>query len=771
MTSRIALPSGLVTFVFTDIEGSTRLAQMLGAVPAGARRSTGGCCAPRSPRQTGWSCSPRATRSSSPSPTPAPRSPPASPPSARSPRTTGRPEPDAAGTDGSAHRLGRAVRRGVRQRPRCTGPPGSPRPRTAGRCSAPPPPPAARRARRTRACSTWACTGCAASTAGNGSSSWSRPGLERDFPRPRTVAASAHNLPAPTTSFIGRAAERADRARLLGAHRLVTVVGAGGAGKTRLAVEVAGELVDAYPDGVWFVDLAAMTDPGLVAFAVAEVLGIRPEPGRPVLADPGRLRQRPADADRSRHLRRAAGRRRAGWSPGCSPAPAIAGPGHQPRAARPARRAGLADPAAVASNRPEGAGQRRRRPAAGPRRRGARRPAPRADEIADLLRVAQPAGRAAAGARARRRAAAGALRRPARRTPRRPPRHARRRDTVGQRGPSSGRVAPSGPAARHATLQATVDLVVPHAEPGAPPGCCAGCRSSPARSTWPPSSGCTAATPLDPLAMLVDKSLLHAEPGDRTDLPDARPDPGVRGAAAASTPGGAGGPGPARGLVAAGAAPGPPDADGTPVTLSLYALDPLADEVRAALHWTATGGTARQGLRLAARWTTGGGSGAWPGRAGCGCSASTAGSPRPASASREPSSPRVPRCIRCTPAPTASTPSSCASPSGPRRPPGGRRRRAASPGCSPAAVAPLIDMGRDDEAEQACREVIDWAGSRGGRRGALRRLLPGRTALAPGALDEAAELLAAARALERPTRPTRPAHRRHAARHGRAVPR
>ena len=63
----------------------------------------------------------------------------------------------------------------------------------------------------------------------------------------------------------------------------MTVVGPGGAGKTRLALEVAGEAVGAYTDGVWLVDLAAVTDPYLVPVSVAEVLGVRPEPGRPIL--------------------------------------------------------------------------------------------------------------------------------------------------------------------------------------------------------------------------------------------------------------------------------------------------------------------------------------------------------------------------------------------------------------------------------------------------------------------------------------------------------
>jgi predicted ATPase/class 3 adenylate cyclase len=108
------------------------------------------------------------------------------------------------------------------------------------------------------------------------------PGLAQGFPRPRTDEAAPHNLPAPITSFVGRDTEQARLAELLAQHRLVTVVGAGGAGKTRLAIEIAGRLVDSHPDGLFFVDLASVTDPGLVAVTVAAALGLRPEPGRPV---------------------------------------------------------------------------------------------------------------------------------------------------------------------------------------------------------------------------------------------------------------------------------------------------------------------------------------------------------------------------------------------------------------------------------------------------------------------------------------------------------
>src|SRR5712691_3572037 len=68
---------------------------------------------------------------------------------------------------------------------------------------------------------------------------------------------SKHNLPYQLTSFVGREQEIAQLGELATAHRLVTLTGAGGAGKTRLALQVAGELLDAFPDGVWLVELAA----------------------------------------------------------------------------------------------------------------------------------------------------------------------------------------------------------------------------------------------------------------------------------------------------------------------------------------------------------------------------------------------------------------------------------------------------------------------------------------------------------------------------------
>ena len=91
------------------------------------------------------------------------------------------------------------------------------------------------------------------------------------------------NLPAQVSSFIGRDGELAAVRALVSGSRLVTLTGAGGAGKTRLGLQVAAGLADGAGDGVWFADLALLGDPDLVAVTVADVLGVRQEPGRPVL--------------------------------------------------------------------------------------------------------------------------------------------------------------------------------------------------------------------------------------------------------------------------------------------------------------------------------------------------------------------------------------------------------------------------------------------------------------------------------------------------------
>jgi predicted ATPase len=110
------------------------------------------------------------------------------------------------------------------------------------------------------------------------------PGLPAAFPPLKTLDARANNLPLPLTSFVGREPELAEVARLLGAARLLTLTGAGGVGKTRLAVQVAANVLDNYPAGAWFVDLAPLADPALVTPTAAGVLNIRETPGQPLLA-------------------------------------------------------------------------------------------------------------------------------------------------------------------------------------------------------------------------------------------------------------------------------------------------------------------------------------------------------------------------------------------------------------------------------------------------------------------------------------------------------
>ncbi|MDT5041277.1 MAG: hypothetical protein QOE51_2262 [Actinoplanes sp.] len=95
------------------------------------------------------------------------------------------------------------------------------------------------------------------------------------------------NLPAEMTSFVGRRQEVAVVRRMLASSRLVTLTGAGGVGKTRLAQRVGAEVRRSFPDGVWFVELAELRDPDLVAVTVAEAVGVREvaiSPGAPGLA-------------------------------------------------------------------------------------------------------------------------------------------------------------------------------------------------------------------------------------------------------------------------------------------------------------------------------------------------------------------------------------------------------------------------------------------------------------------------------------------------------
>jgi predicted ATPase/class 3 adenylate cyclase len=108
------------------------------------------------------------------------------------------------------------------------------------------------------------------------------PGLPAAFPPLRALGSPKppHKLPAQVSTFIGREAELAEVARLITACRLVTLAGSAGVGKTRLALRVAAGLPEGSADGVWFADLAPLQEPDLVAVTVAGVLGLREDPGR-----------------------------------------------------------------------------------------------------------------------------------------------------------------------------------------------------------------------------------------------------------------------------------------------------------------------------------------------------------------------------------------------------------------------------------------------------------------------------------------------------------
>jgi len=108
------------------------------------------------------------------------------------------------------------------------------------------------------------------------------PDLPHDFPPLRSLDSFKHNLPVQLTNFVGRTREIKDVKELLSAHHLVTLTGAAGSGKTRLALQVAGELVDRFDEGVWFVDLATVTDDPTVGRVVAATVAAVESAGRPL---------------------------------------------------------------------------------------------------------------------------------------------------------------------------------------------------------------------------------------------------------------------------------------------------------------------------------------------------------------------------------------------------------------------------------------------------------------------------------------------------------
>jgi predicted ATPase/class 3 adenylate cyclase/DNA-binding CsgD family transcriptional regulator len=107
------------------------------------------------------------------------------------------------------------------------------------------------------------------------------PDVRNEFPTLRTTnAGRAHNLPAQLTTFVGRDVEIDAVRTILSTSRLLTLAGAGGVGKTRLAVQLAASMAGEFVEGVWYVDLAPITDAALVTLAVARALGLSDQPGR-----------------------------------------------------------------------------------------------------------------------------------------------------------------------------------------------------------------------------------------------------------------------------------------------------------------------------------------------------------------------------------------------------------------------------------------------------------------------------------------------------------
>src|SRR5580700_3853734 len=111
------------------------------------------------------------------------------------------------------------------------------------------------------------------------------PGLQAEFPPLRSLGnlALLNNLPAQPSTFVGRARELSEVRALVESSRMVTLTGAGGSGKTRLSLQVAAEMLDGAGDGVWLVELAAVSDPDAVPSAISAALGIAPQAGRPAL--------------------------------------------------------------------------------------------------------------------------------------------------------------------------------------------------------------------------------------------------------------------------------------------------------------------------------------------------------------------------------------------------------------------------------------------------------------------------------------------------------
>lgn len=105
-------------------------------------------------------------------------------------------------------------------------------------------------------------------------------GLPSDFPPLKSLDVYPNNLPVQLTSFVGREHELSEIKNLLTDQRLLTLTGPGGTGKTRIAIQAAAELMDSFPDGAWFIELAPLSRPDLILQGIAKILNIREEPNR-----------------------------------------------------------------------------------------------------------------------------------------------------------------------------------------------------------------------------------------------------------------------------------------------------------------------------------------------------------------------------------------------------------------------------------------------------------------------------------------------------------
>ena len=108
------------------------------------------------------------------------------------------------------------------------------------------------------------------------------PGLASTFPPLKTLDVYRNNLPVQITSFIGREHEIAEIKQKLKIHHLITLIGPGGTGKTRLSLQIAADLLDQFPHGVWFIELAPLTDPDLIPQTILSAIGINEQAGTPL---------------------------------------------------------------------------------------------------------------------------------------------------------------------------------------------------------------------------------------------------------------------------------------------------------------------------------------------------------------------------------------------------------------------------------------------------------------------------------------------------------